>query len=442
MVVEQRSLLLFHLSLSLICITLCLQYNIISVLLFLFIKDSILLLQLIKPNSLNSTFLEDNVSNNLPVVFKEWIQEVATPTTPRNLDLSFQGQKEEFETVEKMQSKFSIDPSSKVALFTAKLKLKVKEKKGFDEQVENFFQQHSIDSWSFDVFELDNQFPNNSLSALSIYLFSTKYNFLNKFNISNATYLQVVQQVENAMRLHSNPYHNHIHVADVMQTLHVLLQHCQQQLNHLDCFAALLAALFHDYEHPGNNNLFEMNTDSDKAQRFNYQSILENFHLQLSLPLLSKLLHNSNLSREQHNYIKHTLITMILSTDISRHMQSVKTYTQTFVQQRKLETSMLLCFLLQCADVSNSTKLLSISLKWTDRVLNEFYRQGDREMELKLPISPLCDRNRLNNREASQIGFIDFVCRPLYSLLIQVEPSLQHVLDSMNKNYEYWKTQL
>lgn len=44
-------------------------------------------------------------------------------------------------------------------------------------------------------------------------------------------------------------------------------------------------------------------------------------------------------------------------------------------------------------------------------LLDEFFLQGDKERELGLPFSPLCDRNNTLVAE-SQIGFIEFIVEP------------------------------
>lgn len=59
-------------------------------------------------------------------------------------------------------------------------------------------------------------------------------------------------------------------------------------------------------------------------------------------------------------------------------------------------------------------------LRWTMQLLEEFFRQGDKERELGLPFSPLCDRNNTLVAE-SQIGFIEFI----------VEPSMQVCSDML-----------
>lgn len=48
--------------------------------------------------------------------------------------------------------------------------------------------------------------------------------------------------------------------------------------------------------------------------------------------------------------------------------------------------------MVHCSDLSNPTKPLEIYRKWNVRVMEEFYRQGDRERELGMDISPMCDK--------------------------------------------------
>lgn len=48
--------------------------------------------------------------------------------------------------------------------------------------------------------------------------------------------------------------------------------------------------------------------------------------------------------------------------------------------------------MIHCADLSNPTKPLDIYRQWTDRIMQEFFEQGDLERELGLDISPMCDR--------------------------------------------------
>jgi len=49
--------------------------------------------------------------------------------------------------------------------------------------------------------------------------------------------------------------------------------------------------------------------------------------------------------------------------------------------------------MIHCADLSNPTKPLDLYRQWTDRIMQEFFAQGDTERKLGLDISPMCDRH-------------------------------------------------
>jgi len=49
--------------------------------------------------------------------------------------------------------------------------------------------------------------------------------------------------------------------------------------------------------------------------------------------------------------------------------------------------------MIHCADLSNPMKPLNLYRQWTDRIMQEFFEQGDIERELGLDISPMCDRH-------------------------------------------------
>ncbi len=49
--------------------------------------------------------------------------------------------------------------------------------------------------------------------------------------------------------------------------------------------------------------------------------------------------------------------------------------------------------MVHCADLSNPTKPLAIYKHWVERIMEEFFRQGDKERDQGLDISPMCDRH-------------------------------------------------
>ena len=70
-----------------------------------------------------------------------------------------------------------------------------------------------------------------------------------------------------------------------------------------------------------------------------------------------------------------------------------------FCHQQVLKT------LVHCADLSNPTKPIYLYRQWTERIMEEFFRQGDLERDGGLEISPMCDRQQASV-DQSQVSSI------------------------------------
>lgn len=88
------------------------------------------------------------------------------------------------------------------------------------------------------------------------------------------------------------------------------------------------------------------------------------------------------------------------------------------------------------ADLSNPAKLKNVFSKWTDIVYDEFFNQGDKEIELGLAPSMLCDRKNTNINK-SQIGFIKFVVSPQFDLISNIIPNIKPYLLNVQTNLKY-----
>lgn len=62
--------------------------------------------------------------------------------------------------------------------------------------------------------------------------------------------------------------------------------------------------------------------------------------------------------------------------------------------------------MVHCADLSNPTKPLELYRKWTDRIMVEFFTQGDRERDKGMEISPMCDKHNASI-EKTQVTLVD-----------------------------------
>ncbi len=57
-----------------------------------------------------------------------------------------------------------------------------------------------------------------------------------------------------------------------------------------EIFGIILAAIIHDFDHPGLNNAFMINSRSDIAIRYNDVSVLENYHIASAYQILLKVM--------------------------------------------------------------------------------------------------------------------------------------------------------
>jgi cAMP-specific phosphodiesterase 4 len=80
--------------------------------------------------------------------------------------------------------------------------------------------------------------------------------------------------------------------------------------------------------------------------------------------------------------------------------------------------------ILHAADISNACKSTHLQKMWVDLLMVELFNQGDIEKENNLPISILCDREKVNINK-SQIGFINFIVLPTFETLIHIIPEME-----------------
>merc|ERR1711997_82362 len=196
----------------------------------------------------------------------------------------------------------------------------------------------------------------------------------------------------------------------------------------LEVFAALFASSIHDVDHPGLTNQYLINTSSDLALMYNDESVLENHHLAVSFKLLQKPGCDifSNLSKKQRQTLRKMVIDMVLATDMSKHM-SLLADLKTMVETKKVAGSGVLLLdnytdriqvlqnMVHYADLSGPTKPLPLYCRWCDRIMEEFFQQGDKEKEVGLDISPMCDRNN-STIEKSQVKKL--FCASIYLSMI------------------------
>ncbi|KAJ9515811.1 hypothetical protein QJQ45_008651 [Haematococcus lacustris] len=178
------------------------------------------------------------------------------------------------------------------------------------------------DQWTFDAFRLDQLSSGHALSTLAFYLLQST-GLMKQHSIRGVKVARFLRAIEAGYQ--ANAYHNAIHAADVLQTMHVVLQRSgmlpryADPLTHLAC---LLAAAVHDLEHVGLTNDFLNSSDHDLAIRYNDRSPMENHHLAACFSLLQQPHLNflSHFAKDVKDKLRKMVIELVLATDMKNHM--------------------------------------------------------------------------------------------------------------------------
>ena len=119
-------------------------------------------------------------------------------------------------------------------------------------------------------------------------------------------------------RYGSNPYHNSMHAADVLITMHLFLSETDvaSQLPKVVLLAAFVGAICHDFNHPGTSNAHEINRMSPLAITYSDSSPLERHHLASTFGLLNIARYNifAGLSFEDFRKARALIIDLVLHT--------------------------------------------------------------------------------------------------------------------------------
>ncbi|XP_030016668.1 cAMP-specific 3',5'-cyclic phosphodiesterase 4C isoform X1 [Sphaeramia orbicularis] len=312
-----------------------------------------------------------------------------------------------------------------------------------------------INRWGIDIFKVS-EYSGNRALTVTMYTIFQERDLLKSFKIPPDTFITFMMTLED--HYHADvAYHNNIHAADVVQSTHVLLSTpaLEAVFTDLEILAALFASAIHDVDHPGVSNQFLINTNSELALMYNDSSVLENHHLAVGFKLLQEENCDifQNLTKKQKQSLRKMVIDMVLATDMSKHMNLLADL-KTMVETKKVTSLGVLLLdnysdriqvlqnMVHCADLSNPTKPLELYRQWTDRIMVEFFTQGDRERDKGMEISPMCDKHNASI-EKNQVGFIDYIVHPLWETWADlVHPDAQEILDTLEDNREWYQSMI
>ena len=311
--------------------------------------------------------------------------------------------------------------------------------------------ERNLCSWNFDIWRTSREELPILCSSIILY-----HSLPIKYAIKYDKWCGLYRQVELNMSTSMNPYHNFVHIVDVMQTCASFLTEMGASgvLNDTDILALFLSAFLHDIGHPGLSNMYQINAETALALCYNDISVLENHHCALAFSVFKQPQSNifQELPTALRKTIRKSMIEMILSTDMMNHFtlsdELNDCVTKHFVPLQSItqmkavvlpdkDRSIILRAILHAADISNPAKAWETSKRWSDLVVQEFFAQGDLEKAEALPVSMNMDRCFSFQDEIS-LNFNDFIVAPFFLTLLKAFPKLEKAVRHLETNRYEW----
>ncbi|XP_034952667.1 uncharacterized protein Pde9 [Chelonus insularis] len=253
-----------------------------------------------------------------------------------------------------------------------------------------------------------------------------------KFNIPLPTLRNFLYEVYN--NYNEVPFHNFRHCFCVAQMMYAIAWAVDlpTKIGNLEVLILIISCICHDLDHPGYNNIYQINARTELALRYNDISPLENHHCSVAFRVLEAPECNilASLDSATFRTVREGIIRCILATDMARHNEILGQFTDVvpeFDYQNKSHINLLSMILIKVADISNEARPMDVAEPWLDRLLQEFFKQSDAEKLEGLPVTPFMDRDKVT-KPSSQCSFIGLVLLPLFEALGELFPELQKLI--------------
>jgi hypothetical protein len=279
-------------------------------------------------------------------------------------------------------------------------------------------------------------------------------NYPSIFKIPKFALFGFMDEVRFLMTRNMLSYHNYYHSLDVMQTCYAFIETmgAGDYVSELESFGLLIAAICHDLDHPGLNNSYQVSRGTTIALQFNDASCLENMHSYLCFEILRKKASDifAGLEKSDRTQLRKLIIGCIINTDMTFHF-ALKNDLNACVEREisangagvgkfmknDKDRDILLKTLLHVADISNPCKVWELSKMWSDKVIAEFFHQGDVEKSQGLAVSMNMDRDSTDQSELS-LNFCDFIVAPFFISLVSLFPDMSSIVRIMANNRDQW----
>lgn len=279
----------------------------------------------------------------------------------------------------------------------------------------DYLSELNVDSFQFNAFEASQKLGRKGLSRLTLFLVCSA-NLPEVLNLDIPKLQHFLEEVERGYR--DVPYHNRVHIIDVVQRFHAIAKHVS--LTPEERLAGYMAAVVHDYGHGGVTNNFLVATENVIARRYNNRSPWENFHVSQSLELLRSP-ENRFVPKNMLPSFKDLVVHLVLATDMSRHVEMLRTGGKAFQ----------LTLALKCADVGHCGAPSDLHVRWSAALQNELKLQGRLERDAGLSETWVAMQD-------SQLPFFDVIIIPMFRSLVDAAPQTRALLDQAVVNRDLY----
>ncbi|KAI9348752.1 hypothetical protein DFJ73DRAFT_834801 [Zopfochytrium polystomum] len=400
------------------------------------------------PNTVDSPYELQIKISNLPD--KTQLAEAVKAASAALADVS--QVKKELANIEKLVKKKengpqqSGDPTTKLAIQRASsLPMDTIEEELRQAIPASFFKPEILEHMKHPTFDIW-QWNDNELVAL-LQVMMDSLGLIEAFSIDTERLRRFLLCVK--YTYNENPFHNFRHCFCVTQMMYAIIHvtGIHSRMTTLEKLTLIISTIGHDLDHPGMNNAYQVNANTEYAIIYNDVSPLENHHAAVTFALIKQKPMNflSNLTDSQFKELRKNVIGCILATDMGKHgeiLAKFKSYTDNFSFDDANHRQLLWQMIMKCADISNEVRPRHISEPWVDNLLEEFFNQSDKEKAEGLPTAPFMDREKVTKGSA-QVGFIGFVMIPLFELVSKILPNTEEpLIRPIRSAHEYYKSLL
>lgn len=182
-----------------------------------------------------------------------------------------------------------------------------------------------VGDWEFDIFALSDASTMHPLVYIGYAVFH-HFELPKAFRIPERTLFNFLSGMEFGYNWQQNPFHSSVHIADVLHTVYVLMRKMSFTLtNELDLLSLCVAAIVHDYRHPGFTNQFFVASMENRPKDVSLTDprVLENFHCTGAFKFLREEKNNIfvNMSAVERREVRQKIVQLVLATSMDRQSE-------------------------------------------------------------------------------------------------------------------------